>query len=628
MVVLDPKSMAGISEMCPAGIMCVDAQGYVRVWNPAATRILGWSAAETLGQPLPSTVRACFETLVAGLPADGYLEAFLTFPRSGGIVTGITSRVSRWGSSPGSSGGWMAFLWEKAAGATEAEVTQLMAREREAMAAAKAERRFRELLEAAPDAILEVDRDGRIVLLNAAAERVFGYRREELLGSAVEQLVPSANANAHQHHRQHYCGHPVTRPMGQGLTLHARRKDGSLLPVEISLSPVAFEDDFHVTAIIRDVTERRAAEEKIRAFNQQLESRNREVERANRLKSEFLASMSHELRTPLHTILGFTELLVEEVEGPLNEKQKRFLTHVYKDSQHLLELINDILDLSKIEAGRLDLKPETFHARDAAEEVMATIRPQAVAKAQKVENRVGDCAIFADRVRFKEILSNLLSNAVKFTPEGGEVGLDSSAGDGFVSFTVSDSGIGIALEEQASIFDKFYQAAATTKGIREGTGLGLAITKRLVELHNGTIRVASAPGEGSRFTFQIPAITGERQWQVLIVEDEPGARELLSTYLLPGGFEIRTVASVSEAIESARRRRPDVVTLDLNLPGYSDWRALDEIRSRPEFTGVPVIVVSVEDPDEAALKRGAAVFLQKPVKKEILLETLKKQLHR
>ncbi len=386
---------------------------------------------------------------------------------------------------------------------------------------APADRRFRVLLEAAPDAILEVDRDGKIVLLNAAAERLFGYGREELLGNTVDLLVPEASRGLHQQHRGTYRSHPVTRPMGQGLMLHGQHKDGRLIPVEISLSPVAFEDDFRVTAIIRDVTERRAAEEKIKIVNQQLEQRNREVERANRLKSEFLASMSHELRTPLHTIIGFTELLLEEVEGPLNETQRRFLAHVHKDSLHLLELINGILDLSKIEAGRLELKPEIFAAREAAEEVVATIRPEAAAKAQSIENFIGDCTILGDRIRFQEILSNLLSNAVKFTGNGGTISLHSGIHEASISFSVTDTGMGISLEEQGSIFDKFYQAAATTKGIREGMGLGLAVTKRLVELHGGTIGVKSAPGKGSCFTFTLP-----NGWS---------------------GFEIRTVNRVAEA---------------------------------------------------------------------------------
>jgi PAS domain S-box-containing protein len=493
--------------------------------------------------------------------------------------------------------------------------------------AVPAERRFRELLEAAPDAILEVDGDGRIILMNVTAEKMFGYTREELLGCELERLVPESARSIHHRHRRNYKAHPSTRPMGQGLTLHAQRKDGSLVPVEISLSPLAVDDHFHVTAIIRDVTERRAAEEKIRAIHEELQQRNQEVERANRLKSEFLASMSHELRTPLHTIIGFTELLSEEAEGPLNEKQKRFLSHVHKDSLHLLELINDILDLSKIEAGRMEIKPTNFNARDAAEEVVESIRPRAQAKSQKLKNQVCDCEIAADRVRFKEILYNLLINAVKFTPDAGEIAIDSHPDEEFVSFTISDTGVGIARDEQASIFDKFYQAASTTKGIREGTGLGLAITKRLVELHGGTIAVESELGRGSRFTFRVPAGSAGRRL-VLIVEDEPGAQELLSTYLAPMGFQIRTASSVQEAIEIGRCQRPDVVTLDLNLPGYSDWRALEEIRHRPEFTEVPVIVISVRDRDETALKRGAAAILQKPVKREILLETLQQQLRR
>jgi PAS domain S-box-containing protein len=491
-----------------------------------------------------------------------------------------------------------------------------------------ADRRFRELLEAAPDGILEVDREGRIALINAAAERMFGYPREELLGASVDLLVPNASRGMHQHHRQQFRDQPLTRPMGRGLTLHAQRKDGSLLPVEISLSPTAFEEDFRVTAIIRDVTERRAAEEKIHAVNQQLEIRNHEVERANRLKSEFLASMSHELRTPLHTIIGFTELLVEEAEGPLNEKQKRFLTHVHKDSLHLLELINDILDLSKIEAGRLELKTEPFSAGEAAEEVMASIRPQAMAKFQTTKNEIGDCTIVADRIRFKEIFYNLLSNAVKFTSEGGAITLRCFLESDWIGFSVADTGMGISPEEQANIFDKFYQANATTKGIREGTGLGLAITKRLVELHGGTIEVSSSPGEGSCFTFRLPLASPEALAHLLIIEDDPGAQELLANYLKSSGFELHAVGSVAEAIQTARRIRPDVVTLDLNLPGFSGWRALEEIRSRPEFSSVPIVVVSIQDPDNGMLQRSTATYLQKPVKKEVLLETLRQLLGR
>jgi signal transduction histidine kinase len=271
-----------------------------------------------------------------------------------------------------------------------------------------------------------------------------------------------------------------------------------------------------VTAIIRDISEREQVEDRLRSIqekytrelaetNRELELRNLEIERANRLKSEFLASMSHELRTPLHTVIGFSELLLEEIEGPLNDKQKRFIGHIHKDSMHLLELINDVLDLSKIEAGRLELRREPFDVAAAIEDVLGSIRSLGSAKAMQLTTSVSvPSALYADRVRFKQVIYNLLSNAVKFTPQGGKIHVNARVLDGFLQITVTDNGIGIAKEQHASVFDKFHQVGATTKGVREGTGLGLAITKHLVEQHGGRISLESEPGKGSCFTITVP----------------------------------------------------------------------------------------------------------------------------
>lgn len=376
--------------------------------------------------------------------------------------------------------------------------------------------RFRQLLESAPDAIIEVDADGTIVLLNGITEQLFGYSQEELLGQSVERLVPDELRERHARHRAKYAANPVTRPMGSGLDLYGRRKDGTRFPVEISLSPVKSAEGSRVSVIIRDVSERKKAEEQIREMqdrytaqlagaNRKLEARNVEVERANRLKSEFLASMSHELRTPLHTITGFAQLLAEEVAGELNAKQKRFVDHIHRDSLHLLDLINGILDISKIEAGKLELHPENFNGIDALGEVISSIAPLAAAKAISLEQQASTVfTIHADRLRFKQILYNLLSNAVKFTPHGGKVSIVCSTTGAWVEVSVTDTGVGIPKEEQAAIFDKFYQVGSTTRGVPEGTGLGLAITKRLVELHGGRLWLASEPGAGSCFSFTLP----------------------------------------------------------------------------------------------------------------------------
>jgi signal transduction histidine kinase len=277
---------------------------------------------------------------------------------------------------------------------------------------------------------------------------------------------------------------------------------------------------FHLS---REVNRRKQAETEVRSLNEYLERRvsdrtgelavvnaelalrNKEAERANQLKSEFLASMSHELRTPLNAIVGFSDLLAEEGAGPMNEKQKRFVEHVRAGSRHLLQLINDILDVSKIEAGRIELHRENFRAGEAIDEVLSVLRPLILNKQLDVMAATrGDVFVYADRVRFKQILYNLLSNAVKFTPERGRVSVEASHGDGYTTVSVVDTGLGIPKEEQAAIFDMFHQAGRVSKSAKEGSGLGLAITRRLVEHHGGEIRVASEPDQGSRFMFTLP----------------------------------------------------------------------------------------------------------------------------
>ena len=507
----------------------------------------------------------------------------------------------------------------------------------------QAANRFRILLETAPDAIIEVDSQGKFVMMNAAVETMFGYKRHELMGLSVDVLVPAAMRGAHVGHRASYMKQPGTRPMGIGMELMAQRKDGTEFPVEVSLSPVPSSQGNHVTAIIRDVTERRRASEHLRALevqftheleetNRQLAQRNQEVERANRLKSEFLASMSHELRSPLHTIIGFADLLSEELDGPLNTKQKRFLDNIHRDSQHLLEIINDLLDISKIEAGRLELRLEQFEVGPIAEEVLSSFRTQARTKGIQIDTHfLPSLFVEADKLRLKQILYNLLSNAVKFTPDQGRITVSAERSGAQLHVTVTDTGIGIAPQDHEAIFDKFYQVGSTTKGVREGTGLGLAITKTLVEKMGGQIWVESQLGKGSLFGVSVRlakvapgednAITRTKPL-VLLAEDSNRSTDLLAIYLEPAGYDVVRAPSLAKTTQLSRELKPDVIILDLLTPGAEGWQVLRELKIQKETKDIPVVIASVLDDDDAVHSLGAAAYLTKPISKKLLLDTL------
>jgi PAS domain S-box-containing protein len=492
----DPaRFLRALLDASPFGVIALDESGHVRLWSTGAQLLLGWREEDVIDRPLPLEVE---------LPLISQYEAEASLVRNDGSSIDVEVRTVPW------QEGTLAILTDISRHRrAQREIKNLTEREREARDQARAYFRFSELLEAAPDAIIEVDRDGHIVLLNVVTEKLFGYSRDQLMGQSVDLLLPDDLRAGHAAHRAHFWAHPVTRPMGRGLVLHGRRRDGSTFPVEISLSPVKTDEGFRVTAIIRDVTDRTRIEDRLKALREEntreLELRNLEIERSNRMKSEFLANMSHELRTPLHTVIGFSELLIEEMKGPLNVDQKRFINHIHKDAEHLLALINEILDLSKIEAGKVELRRETLDLSGLVEDALSSIRPQCAAKSLRIEANIpGSPCVDADRLRARQILYNLLSNAAKFTPEGGRIRVDVSCANGFAEISVSDTGIGIPPEEHELIFDKFHQVVAATSGMREGTGLGLPITKRLVEEHGGRIWLESEPGKGSRFTFTIP----------------------------------------------------------------------------------------------------------------------------
>ncbi len=344
-----------------------------------------------------------------------------------------------------------------------------------------------------------IDFDGYIKKVNPSVERVLGYRAGELSSrNCLDFLHPDDRAQTDKNRLALKHGE-----MSVTFENRCQCKDGSYKWV--SWNAVDAPDQKLIYAVGRDITQLKSWSDRIEQQNRELELRSREVERATQMKSKLFASMSHELRTPLNAIVGFSELLSEHTGTEFGDKQKRFVNHIKQGAAQLLRLINDILDLARIEAGKLEIHRQNFSMQDALPEVLSTIQPlTTVRNIRLVQNCLGDSVVYADRVRVKQILYNLLSNAVRFAPQGGQVEIYTQAVDDMLAITVSDTGIGICPEDQALIFEEFQLVERDSPSDDKGIGLGLAITRRLVEQQGGTIAVESEIGKGSRFTFTLP----------------------------------------------------------------------------------------------------------------------------
>jgi signal transduction histidine kinase/DNA-binding response OmpR family regulator len=378
-------------------------------------------------------------------------------------------------------------------------------------------------------------------------------------------------------------------------------------------------------------------------MNDELGELYRKLETASRAKSDFLANMSHELRTPLNAIIGFSEVLLERTFGPLNAKQAEYLGDIVTSGRHLLLLINDTLDLSKIEAGKMELELSTFGLPAVLEDGVTMVREQAARHRIECSVHVGPelDEVEADERKVKQVVFNLLSNAVKFTPDGGRVDVRAHRAGDVAEVSVADTGVGIDPDDQVRIFQEFQQA-----GQQEGSGLGLALARSLVELHGGRLWVESEPGSGSTFTFTLPVHqatepekaesaladaatptearpSGAPPATVLLIEDDQRSVELLTLYLERDGFEVVARGDGLAGIETARRLRPDAIVLDIMLPELSGWEFLSLVKADETTAPIPVVIVSMLDERGKGLALGAAAYLVKPVSRDKLLATLR-----
>jgi len=505
------------------------------------------------------------------------------------------------------------------------------------------------LLESAPDAMVIVEKDGTIVLVNSQAEKIFGYARSELLGQKMEILLPDRYRGSHVGQRTGYFTNPRVRPMGAGLELFARRKNGEEFPVEICLSPLKTQQGLLVTSAIRDVTERKKIEKELKEAREAADA-------ANKSKSAFLANMSHEIRTPLAGILGYAEMLKHYCKT--DEERTDYIYKIKKNADNLTELINDILDLSKVEAGALNVERIKIHLMNEVESILSLLQDQAREKGLAIETIFEQPLpkyLVSDPKRIRQILINIVGNAVKFTEKGKitiRVFQKKEKEKVRLYFSVKDTGCGLPSEAQSRLFQPFVQADSSTTRKYGGTGLGLALSRRLAKALGGELELTESVFQvGSTFTFSLdPGYVEDLSMQneaekknalgdiksirlegvrVLLAEDNESNEELVTKFLRHAGATIEVAKNGSEAISLALAEDFDIVFMDLQMPVMDGYTATEKLRQKGFKK--PIVALTAHamiEEREKCFAVGFTDFLTKPINISRLLKTVAKLTHR
>jgi PAS domain S-box-containing protein len=580
----------------PEAVIAVTQQERILFWNRAAEAIFGIGRTDAVGQHVMEII----------VPPDRVADAKERLQRA--LRTGELSFEYQCRRADGSPVYADIFVQAIDDPATPhvmmcvRDVTQQKYRGQ----AAVLESRFRGLLDSAPDAMVISNADDCVLLVNAHAERLFGYARAEVVGQPVEWLVPSAS--------------------------RGRRKDGTDFAIEISRTPVETDEGVLISSAIRDITRQKSLED-------QLREQYYRVQEANRLKSEFLANMSHELRTPLHAIIGFAELMHNGKAGPVSSDHKEYLGDILTSSRHLLQLINDVLDLAKIESGKVEFHPEPVDIDRVVAEITDVTRAMATAKHMQIETAIdADARQFTTDVgKFKQVLYNYVSNAIKFTPDGGRVTIRARGhGSDAIRFEVEDTGIGVSPEDAARLFVEFQQLDAGAGKKFQGTGLGLALTKRIVEAQGGHVGVEPAPGGGALFYAILPRqgkvatppsaerLPGELVPRILIVQRESRERDWLGRALERAGYTIEVADSPQAALAACSSRSYDAITIEALFPDTLGRDLLAGIRAGGPNRETPVMMVAVSVEQNAGTALAVQDVVEKPSEPEDLLDLLRR----